>query len=482
MTMHQTLSSDMPIHKQDARFELRLQHKPKTHALAFGRVRRYAVVMFMGLLAIWLPITIYLNTAPLRFTSEMSLILPGSGASASINLNEIGQASSYANSAFSNGSVSPTETYKRLLGANRILNAAAVGLNMEKRDFGAPRIELVDQTALIHVEMTGNTPDDARQRNAALLKSFFSELDKLRSDELSSREDGGQAAIEDYHNSVSSTRAEITALQRETGLNSAAQYKSQIEAADILRAKVDTLRADLQRETGAVEQLQLRLGTTPEQAGLTLRLYADITFMTLEEEVAEQNTALADARAQYGAQHPKVVKARTARDMTRADALDRAAEVTGLEIAELEGLDLAPDGERAALLAELVRRETERNGLATQLNELRSQLVDETKRLTQLAPAATELEDTQRDFDVAEAVFASAIARSQTSKTDIYASYPLVQVLEDPSLPDEPSSPRRMLALAAGIAASLMLMIGLMLGWARRGIINQLLLQSPQTA
>ena len=74
------------------------------------RFPRYLAFALLGGAMIWAPITGYLSTAPLSFKSNTSLILPGSGASASLNLNGIGQASSYADSAFSNSSVSPTET------------------------------------------------------------------------------------------------------------------------------------------------------------------------------------------------------------------------------------------------------------------------------------------------------------------------------------------------------------------------------------
>ena len=98
----------------------------------------------------------------------------------------------------------------------------------------------------------------------------------------------------------------------------------------------------------------------------------------------------------------------------------------------------------------------------------------EKRRLDLIEPAAR-LEDLQRDFSVAEAVFASAMARTQTNKADLFASYPLVQVLADPSLPDAPSSPKRKLALAAGIAANFFLFIGLLMGWMRRPLIDKLL-------
>ncbi len=134
-----------------------------------------------------------------------------------MNLNGIGQASSYANSAFSSNSVSPTETYKRLIGADRILAAAAKSMNLDRAEFGKPRIKLVDQTSLIHLEMTGGSAEDAQARGDALLAAFFAELDALRLDEQTTREDSGLAAIADYRASVATTRADIARPATGTG-------------------------------------------------------------------------------------------------------------------------------------------------------------------------------------------------------------------------------------------------------------------------
>jgi len=149
--------------------------------------------------------------------------------------------------------------------------------------------------------------------------------------------------------------------------------------------------------------------------------------------------------------------------------------VTGLSPDELQGLDRAPEGQRAALLSELVREDARRAGLARELATLSSQVAAESARLGALSAIAAELEDRQRDFAVAEAVFASAIARTESTKTDVYASYPLIQVLENPSLPEHPSSPRRKLSLAAGITATFLLLIGLGLAWVRKPLISRLL-------
>lgn len=443
------------------------------------RLPRYLILAVLGGLAIWAPITAYLKKAPLSFSSEMSLILPGSGAAASLNLADIGQASSYANSAFSSNAISPTETYKRLLSADRIVEAAARALGEEPRDIGRPKVELVDQTGLVRVQMNGPSPEASRARAEALRAAFFSEVDALRRDELSVREEGALSAIEEYRGSVADTRETIAALQSESGLLSSAQYDRRVAAADELRTDLAALASELAQKTEAVAALSRSLGIAPGQAAVSIKLYADADYTSLLEEIALHTAALAQAGSRYGTRHPEVTAARAALEAARTMGRARAMALTGLSADAVAGLDLAQPGARAELLAELVREEAARRGLKSEHDTVARRLDAETARLARLAPVAARLEDMQRDFSVAEAVFASAIARSQSSKADIYASYPLVQVLENPSLPDKPTSPNRKLALAAGGAASMMLLFGLFLAWIRRPLIGRILSGPP---
>ncbi|SFC09611.1 GumC family protein [Tropicimonas isoalkanivorans] len=440
-----------------------------------GRLPRYTFLFLLGASLVWAPITGYLKTAPLRYTSSMSLILPGSGASASVNLDRIGQASSFANSPFASSSVSPTETYKRLLAADRIRDAAAATLDMVRADFGEPRVTLVDQTGLIHVEMTGNSPADAQARGDALLVAFYSEVDALRSDELTVREDGGRGALEEYRRSVAATRSEISRLQRETGLINAGQYEELVRETDVLRGTIAQLSSELTERIEATEALRVTLAVSPEAASATLKLHADSEFNQIIEEMSRHAASVAEAEGRYGPNHPSLKAARESLDATRLRALDTAVRITGMSATEVARLDLSPVGGRAELLARLVEYDSERAGQAAELAALEQQLAGLEARVLDLIEPAARLEDLQRDFSVAEAVFASTTARSQTSKVDLFASYPLVQVLENPSLPEAPSSPKRKLAIAAGVAATLFLLMGLTLGWIRRRLIDRLL-------
>ena len=443
-----------------------------------GRLPRYCASFALAAALLWAPIAGYLATTPPQFSSYASLILPGSGASASVNLNNIGQASSFANSAFANGSISPTQTYKRLIGADRILEAAAQSLGRNRRDLPKPRITLVDQTSLIHIEVKGRSPAEAQAYGNALLASFFAEIDALRADEIATRESSGTEAIAEYNRSVEDTRAAINALQKSSGLTSAGQYQGQVAANDALKGRLRELSAARDLQAQKVAAFETSLGLRANTAAATLKIYADAGYLSLLDDLAVQSAKLAQAQMKFGARHPLRRKAETNFDAVRGALYARASEVTGLKAEELGGLDRAPEGQRASLLGELVREASILSGLSEQVVSLERDYSAEAARLAQLAPIAAELEDKQRDFDVAEAVFASAIARTEATKTDVYASYPLIQTLENPSHPDRASSPNRKLSIAAGLAGTFMLLIAFMLAWLRRPVIDRIVSRS----
>lgn len=431
-----------------------------------GRLPRYFLIMLLGFAAIWAPIFSYLNYAPLRFTSQVSLILPGAGASASLNLSGIGQASSSSSSPYSGSSVSPTATYKRLLDANRVLVDAAGRAGVSPQAFGSPRIKLVDETSLILFEMTGHSPDNAQANAKALLDSFLDELNRLRADELTRRETSARAPIAGYEAEVASIRADITQLQLESGLVSVEHYNDLVEATESLSAQVRNSQAAMRQTSREVEALHAALGIDALTASLTLRLHSDTEYQMLADTMGKYASELAVARGKYGERHPELVAVRDAHSGATARLYRRAMQVTGFTRADLDRwIDMSPGGQRGRLLAELVTKTAARDGMAAEHHSLKASLAASQEKVRLLVAPASRLDDLNRDYQIAEAVFSSALARTDTGKSDIYASYPLVQVLEDPSFPNSPSSPKRLLAIAAGVAGCLCLLMALVLAW-----------------
>jgi uncharacterized protein involved in exopolysaccharide biosynthesis len=441
-----------------------------------GRLPRYIVLFSLMSAAVWFPIVSYLKFTPYSYTSTVSLILPGNGSSSSVNLSNIGQSTTSSSSAYSSNAISPTETYKRLLNANRVRLSAANALGLDITGVSEARIKLVDETSLIHFEMNGASPEMAQKKADYLLAAFQAELEILREDEQQNRENAARRAIDGYGIDMGKVRNRITVVQTQSGLMSFDHYQQLNTKVDTLEDEVREVEVDFRQAEDRVADLAKSLGVSSEIAALNLRLHADEQFQNLTTAVSEHASKLAQKRGKFGDRHPQVISANAALMGTMTEMAARAHALTGLDQATiLDVIDVSPGTERGALLAELVKATSDCEGLKAKFKLLKEILVEKRADMVRLAPFATQLDELSRDYQVAEAVFASAMARNDSTKSDVYASYPLVQVLEDASLPLQPSSPRRTIALAAGIAACIMFFMGLVLSWIRRPIINRIL-------
>lgn len=441
-----------------------------------GRMGRYSLIIAAGLGLAWVPAVAYIKFGNVSYTSQFSLILPGAGASTSINLSDIGQASSASASAFSGSSISPTVTYKNLLMSANVVHAAAKTLNEDPTNFPAPRVKLVDETSFISVEMAGPSAEEARNRAQAVMDAFFTELNKLRADETARRDAATIDTVKNYENVVNDVRDQISALQVKNGLTSSDQFNALVAAADGLALRIAESEAELAKIVQSKSGLSTNLNLTDHLAALTMKLHADPEFAALADATARAEAEHAATARQFGKKHPKVIDARTRLEGARAQMMRRASKITGISAKKLVGkIDFSPTGDRSALLSQLVNLSTNAQGLDGQIATMKTELAERRKQIAQLVNVAADLDRLNSEHKVAEAVFASALARISTSKTDIFASYPMAQVSEAAVVPLKPSSPNKKIAFGAAAGSTVLLFLGLLLAWIRRPLIDKLL-------
>lgn len=439
-----------------------------------GRLPRYILLGTIMLAAIWAPVISYVRYAPLTFSSEMELILPGAGASTSINLSDIGQASSSANSAYSSSTLSPTVTYQSLLSSPQVLERAAEMLGQQASAFGKPRIKLLDQTSFIQIALKGSSPDEARNRNRALLDAFLFELDTLRNDEIARRESSVVSAIDAYQTKVEDARKAIADLQRESGLKSNEQYDAIIADNEDMQLEIAASQARLDELHERIWTLSRTLETTPEIAAIILKLRADPQYVALADNLARDSADLARLAVNFGPKHPKIVGANNRVSGLRDRLSSRGVILAGFDTLSLAGeVDALADGQRAGLLSSLVTLAAEARGLSVEIATQKASLRRGEDRVRSLSDAAARLDALKREYKVAEAVFASALARINTAKSDIFASYPMVQVVSAPSIDDVPTSPNIKIAIAGGVAGSTFALFSLLLAWIRQPILGR---------
>jgi len=430
--------------------------------------KRYVLGALVSVVGVWCLSAAYLLFTPARYTSKWIFILPGSGAGVSVSLESIGQTSSLAASPFSSSSLSPKVIYKEICSSERVLKEAATAMNMKIGEFGAPQIKLVDETALMFFEISGRTAELAQKKALTLIDVFQKQLDLLRHDEIEQRATSVRVTIQEYKQNLHDARQHIFEMQQRSGLVSVEQFNESANSLEQTRKKLSEARAEFASLDGAHAALAARLGVDARLAGLALNLTADPVFSKALTDYAELRSLAAGQSRTFGERNPVLLQSR-AKQQASLDILKNLSSKAGVTEGEWSRVtSVLLSKAREDLLKDIVAGEAQLEGKRREVEALEKDLELLDRRVKDLTANAARLEDLKKDHIIAEAVFSSALARVDTNKADIYASYPIVQVLSPPDLPEKRSQPLPMLALGAGVVGSLLAIAAWTLAWLRQ--------------
>jgi uncharacterized protein involved in exopolysaccharide biosynthesis len=441
-----------------------------------GRYKRYIVTIAVCLCAIWVVPVAYLAVTPKSYESHFTLILPGTGVGSSLNMENMGQANISASSAFASSSLSPTESYKRLLTADVTLTRAAKAAGVPFEDFPAPVIELVDQTNLIEVKIRAADPKTARAQAEALRQSFLVGLDGLRLDESEKREAAERTNLAALQTKVDDAQSALLTFQSRTGLISMGQFNSRIGALESTKDRERLARVQARQDGAVAGTLASSMGVSPAYARRAMILSGDPVFQALLGDYAKTKVETTRMGASLGDRNGDYVVGNAENGALRSRLMARGTELTGLSGGQvLRFADLSLDPAMANVMGSMVERNAVAAGASAGLSETQRQLSQMRAEAPGLVHTASELARLERGLQVAETVFTSALARLDTNKADPFSSYPLVQTLEDPSLPKSHSSPSTMIAFVGAFLASILMILGFALLWLRQPILDKVL-------
>lgn len=437
---------------------------------------RYVVVLLFGWSLILVSALTYYILSPKVYSSGFTLILPGAGQSSSVNLETLGQVSSQSASVFGDMSFSPTENYKKLLQSYRLRGLVGARLNLSLADVPSPRIKLANQTNLIYVNLTAQSPARAEQVAQAWLDVFLTEVQSLRVEEQSIREASYRSALATFEQAVEQSRARIIAFQIAHGLISIEQFQDLVQRSEALKVLVEDSLISVDAAENEIARLSSLLGLSPDQAALVMILISDPVFQSLYASVSEAENTLATLALTFGDNHPENRAASFLLAGVELQLQDRGRFLLGAGPFEmLKTGHYAATSERAELISSLLQASVAGAGARRRHAALEDQLQATLLRVESLAEPATELDGLLRDHQIAETVFASALARIDTNRTDQFAAYPLTQIIEHPARPNSPVLPSRKLVAAGTAAALTFYFLGLTLLWIRLPIIRALL-------
>jgi uncharacterized protein involved in exopolysaccharide biosynthesis len=422
---------------------------------------------------IWGAALSYLKFAPITYASSFSLDLPGAGPAVDVNLPNIGQASSTgAASGMASLTSDPRANYSYLLTSDSVIESAAVSLGISTEEFGEPRVKLVDNTTIMQMEITASSPQEAQEKAHALYRAFTSDLNRLRESTARNRDRGSEVTMNSARQKLEAAQSKLSRFKTLSGISSPEQIRDLSTNVEQLRKQQVEAIALQQQATSRLQQLSTNLGLSPQEAAKAFTLQNDQIFQQDLKEYSQITNNLTVLNATLSPQHPLIIEQRGKQREVRNALSVRSSRLVGQPVSQqmLSRVNLAantPNSARESLFQNLVTLQSEQQGATAQAQALTQQLSAMEARLRTLTQQEATLSNLQRSVQIAETVYASTLAKLDLGKSNVFADYPQVQMLERPSLPKQPTSPKSTFVLGGAFLSSLFSMVGLTLLWRR---------------
>lgn len=427
--------------------------------------------------AVWVLVLTYLKKTPLTFTSELIIHVAGSSPGVSVNLPSIGQANTSSGTSFGSHS-DPRENYKLMATSDTVLDIAAETLEVPASEFGKPNVELINNTTLLLVEINARNPKVAEAKAWALYRALYKRLNVLRSQEQMERDKSVQQILKDTRVKLTDAQNKLSGYKLQSGFNSSDQIKDLIDNMGNLQSELIDTVAQYRQTNDSLQQLSTTLRLTPQKAADALILQTDQEFQKILTEYTDATTVLTNLLPSRGPNYPDVVEARRKQQASLQALLQRGQKLLGIPVEQLSLERLILDNtngsgvKRGDLFVQLIKTNAELKGLEGQIVTLKQQLSELTAELNVLTEKESIHDNLDRDLQIAQAVFASTLTKIDLSKGDPFASFPMIQIIEEPTLPEEPSAPKPKLVLAGAFVGSMLVTAGLTLLWWREPLLK----------
>ena len=427
--------------------------------------------------AVWGLALTYLKKTPLTFTSELIIHVAGSSPGVSVNLPSIGQANTSSGTSFGSHS-DPRENYKLMATSGTVLKTAAESLEISASQFGKPNIELINNTTLLLLEVNAQDPKVAEAKAWALYQALYKRLNILRSQEQAERDKSVQQILEDTRVKLTEAQNKLSDYKLRSGFNSSDQIKDLIGNMGNLQTKLIDAIALYRQTNDSLQQLVTTLKLSPQEAADALVLQTDQEFQKILIEYTDATTILTNLLPSRGPNYPDVVEARQKQQASLQALLKRGQKLLGIPVEQLSLERLILDNsngsgvKRGDLFVQLVKMNAELKGLDGQIVTLKRQINNLKTELNVLTKKESFHDNLGRNLQIAQAVFASTLTKIDLSKGDPFASFPMIQIIEEPTLPIEPSAPKPKLVLAGAFVGSLFVTAGLTLLWWREPLLK----------
>ncbi len=435
-----------------------------------GRGWRYLLVGIAANLTVLGTVILLSKDAPRVYTSQWSAVLLGKGAKAIAN----SPTSPAVVGVAGNPETDIKATYQVIATTQIVRKVAAAKVGMTTEQFGQPVADAVQGTNLINVTITGSSREEAQKKAYALYAAFQERLQQLRLEQAQTQEAGLEQTLSVARKKLETAQIRLSDYKLRAGMASSEQINQLVNNIETLRRLRAEIVAQQQDASMRAQQLATILKVSPPLAADAFTLRADPLFQRYLQDYSEATATLTNLTSKLGPNHPAILREATRQSAAEAALQSRGQQLLGrsLDAMAIARLPVSgspqPSTSRDTLLQDIVSSQVERQGLTARVQELDRQLYQLEQRLVTLAQRSSTLDSLNRDMQIAEAMFTSRLAGVDTSQVDIFSSYPLVQLVAEPNLPETGVTVNQKPLFLSAAIVSLVVTSGLLALWFRR--------------
>jgi uncharacterized protein involved in exopolysaccharide biosynthesis len=447
--------------------------------------RLWPILLGLGIVinsAIWVLATLYLKSSEPVYTSNWATVIPAASTNKNVTFADSGQVVDGSTPYKYLVSVDPRKHYMFMAASPTVLASAAASLKMSTDEFGAPVVKLGNGTTIMEFSMTGSSPAEAQRKAEAMHKALVQQIDALREQigqqESERQQRENQALLQDAQQKLETANQKLASYVRTSPLRRTEQVGELSGTLESLRQQRELALAELNQVNARLDQLSSNLNTSVDQASGIIELQADELFQKFWEDYTAAKATVTELSTQWTSNSPQLVSAQDKLNAARSALISRGRELTGQtiipETLEQPNFSISSQGgNREALFQQIVTLRSDKQGLVAKVQTFDRQISELEFQVKNLIQEEFTLNDLQRNAEVAESFFKSTVAQINLSKPDLATSYPVMQLLISPSLPEEGGGVDATMVYTGAFALSFLVTTGLLLIWWEKGMYRK---------
>ncbi|MGB3758602.1 MAG: hypothetical protein WBA07_19840 [Rivularia sp. (in: cyanobacteria)] len=414
----------------------------------------YLLLLTISNFAMWGLAIFYIKSAVPSYESNFSLSLPGTVSYTNVNLPERGTAYSQPVSPYENSLQDPRENYKLIMESSIVKKTAAEKMQMSVEEFGEPRIKILDKTTAINLEFKSDIPKKAEAKSWAFLQAFQERLNTLRYKESTKLENQVEKSLKESQQKLELAQRRFFEYRNSSGFVTDTQLEDLASNLEQLRNKRNEAAVKKQQSSTRLNELSSSFKISTPEATNTFILQSDQIFRQHLKNYSEATSNLVLLESKFLSDHPSVLDAQKKQELAKAALLARSQSLLGYPIDQQTLNKLSGDGIQQEFVEGIVTAGVDQQESKATIQELSNQITQLQTRLQTMAKHKSTLEALKREMQIAEAVYSSNLASLDVNKSNFYGSYPEIQLLTEPNLPEEASSPNeKFVFLGTGLAS-----------------------------